>query len=204
MIRAKTRKCKNTACGERFTPTEKHPFAIACCTGCEIILSARMLEKVQAARIKAQTKKATAERKETKIALSALKGLSYWEGRAQHQVNKFIRLRDEGQPCISCGITYSTVWQAGHFLSVGAHSTLRYVEDNIHRQCVQCNLNKSGNVGPYRIRLLAKIGETRLDALEAWHAPVKSTVEDCQSIETAFKARVRTLLAERELNREAA
>jgi hypothetical protein len=204
IARSKTPRCANKACRQRFTPPAAHPRKLACCEGCEIILTKQHLAKVQAARVKAQAKKGAADRKETKAKIQALKGLSYGEGRAQHAVNKYVRLRDDGQGCISCGITYSTVWQAGHFIAVGANSTLRYVEDNIHLQCVQCNMNKSGNVGPYRIRLIAKIGIERVEALEAWHAPVKSTVEQCQAIEALYKAKTKALLAERELNKEAA
>ena len=191
------RTCKNRACRNKFTPTEKHPFAIACCIGCEIILSARHLEKVLAARIRAEAKRQAAERKETKVKIQALKGLSYWEGRAQHEVNKFIRNRDHGNACISCDITYSTVWNAGHFKSVGAHPNLRYNEDNIHLQCVQCNKDKSGNVGPYRVRLIVKIGLERVEALEVWHATVKSTVEQCQAIEAVYKVKTKALMSAR-------
>lgn len=204
MTRAKTRKCKNKACGERFTPTERKPFAVACCTGCEIILAKLHIEKAQAARAAAMNRVAAADRKETKAKIQGLKGLSYWEGRAQHAANKFVRLRDAGQPCISCGITYSTVWQAGHYIAVGANSTLRFNEDNIHLQCVVCNLNKSGNASGYLPNLIAKIGQARVDALTAWHPPVKSTVEQCHAIEAGFNARTKVLLASRVLDREAA
>ena len=197
MNRAASQKCKNKACGQRFLLADRHPFAIGCCTGCEIVLAARHIEKVQAARALKARKLAAQDRKETKAKIQALKGLSYWEGRAQHAVNKFIRLRDAGQPCISCDITYSTVWQAGHFVSVGANSTLRFHEDNIHLQCVQCNKDKGGNQGEYRLRLLAKIGAMAVDWLEGWHAPVKSTIEACQAIEARYNAKYKALMVER-------
>lgn len=180
-------KCKNKACGERFTPLR--PLQAACSTGCAISLGRY---KTLAAKEKA----AKLERKETKAKIQALKGLSYWEGRAQHEVNKFIRIRDHGDPCISCDITYSTVWQAGHFKSVGAHPNLRYNDDNIHLQCVQCNHNLSGNVGPYRVRLIVKIGLERVEALEVWHPAVKSTVEQCQAIEAVYKAKTKKLVVQ--------
>jgi hypothetical protein len=185
------RTCKNRACRNKFEVLARHPFAIACCEGCEIILSKQHIAKAQAARASAEARAVKADRKETKIKLQSLKGLSYWEGRAQHAVNAYIRARDEGDGCISCGITYSTVWQAGHYIAVGANSTLRYDKDNIHLQCVVCNLHKHGNVGPYRINLLAKIGQERVDTLEAWHAPVKSTIEQCQVIEAEFKRKLK-------------
>jgi hypothetical protein len=44
--------------------------------------------------------------------------------------NEYIRLRDEGKPCISCG-SYNKL-QAGHFWAVGGYDGLRFDEDNVH------------------------------------------------------------------------
>ena len=161
----------------------------ACSIGCAMILSK---EKIQRDAVKA----AAADQKETRAKLQGLKGLSYCEGRAQQAVNAYVRLRDQGQPCISCGITYSTVWQAGHYIAVGANSShsVRYNEDNIHLQCVVCNLHKGGNAEGYLHRLIAKIGQARVDALRAWHPTVKATIEQCQAIEAEFKAKYKALL----------
>lgn len=184
MIKPKAKPCRNKACAEKFIPSR--PMQVACCPGCAIIVGRDKI-KADAAKV------AKLDRKETKAKLQALKGLSYWEGRAQHAVNAFIRKRDEGNGCISCGITYSTIWQAGHYIAVGANSTMRYLEDNIHLQCVVCNHHKGGNVGPYRINLVNKIGQARVDALEVWHPPVKSTIEQCQAIESEFKAKLKAI-----------
>ena len=181
------RTCRNKACSEKFTPAR--PMQAACSIGCAMILSK---EKIQRDAVKA----ATADQKETHAKLLALKGLSYWEGRAQQAVNAYVRLRDQGQPCISCGITYSTVWQAGHYIAVGANSShsMRYNPDNIHLQCVVCNHHKGGNAEGYQPRLVAKIGQERVDALRTWHAPVKATIEQCQAIEAEFKVKTKQLL----------
>lgn len=183
----RVRTCRNKACAEKFTPSRS--LQVACSVGCAIILSK---EKIQRDTAKA----AAVDRKETRANLQALKGLSYWEGRAQQAVNAYVRMRDQGQPCISCGITYSTVWQAGHFISVGANSShsIRYNPDNIHLQCVVCNHHKGGNAEGYLPRLVAKIGQERLDALRTWHSPVKATIEQCQAIEAEFKAKTKQLL----------
>lgn len=204
MIRSTTRKCANKACGTRFAPTERHPFAIACCMGCEIILSARHIEKVNAARAKAAAKKNAVERKETKAKIAASKGLSYWEGRAQHAVNTYVRWRDINEPCISCGITYSDIWHAGHYIAVGANSTLRFNIKNIHKQCVQCNYSKSGNQILYRINLLGKIGADEVSVLEGWHETKKSTVDECQAIEREYTALARAAQIVHRDNMEAA
>jgi len=78
--------------------------------------------------------------------------------------NKYIRERDKDKPCISCG-KYTTL-QAGHFYSAGHHSALRFEEDNVHGQCVRCNMYLSGNLNQYRINLEKRIGKERLHELD--------------------------------------
>lgn len=134
------------------------------------------------------------DRKATKEKLQKLKPLSYWEERAQKACNEYVRLRDENEPCISCGShTSYPRWQAGHFISVGANSTLRYTPENIHKQCVHCNMHKGGNVIEYRKRLTLKIGVDRVEWLESWHSPIKRTIPEVQAIEDEFKAKIKAL-----------
>lgn len=84
--------------------------------------------------------------------------------KAQAVFNKWIRERDKGQPCISCNSGQPN--QAGHYLSQGHHSALRFNEDNTNLQCVRCNLFLHGNAIGYRKGLIKKIGEERVLALE--------------------------------------
>jgi hypothetical protein len=84
--------------------------------------------------------------------------------KAQTAFNAWIRKRDEGQSCISCGTGSPN--QAGHFYSAGHYSALRFNEDNCHFQCVRCNYFLSGNLNQYRINLEKKIGKDRLQALD--------------------------------------
>lgn len=83
---------------------------------------------------------------------------------AQKYFNAFIRKRDKGQPCISCGS--GTPTQASHFYSAGHYNALRFNEDNVWLACVRCNFFLSGNLGEYRKRLEKKIGKERLLALD--------------------------------------
>ena len=85
-------------------------------------------------------------------------------GKAQVKFNKFIRERDKGQPCISCG-SYNTA-TASHFYSAGHYGQLRFNEDNVHLSCVKCNYFLSGNLIEYGIRLEKKIGKERVEKLE--------------------------------------
>lgn len=55
---------------------------------------------------------------------------------------------------------------AGHYYSAGHHPIVRFHPDNIHGQCVRCNLHLHGNVDKYRINLLKVIGKERLEHLD--------------------------------------
>ena len=85
----------------------------------------------------------------------------------QKIVNEFIRERDKNQPCISCDAKAGTYkLTAGHFWPT-TYGILRFNEDNIHSQCwYNCNKNRHGNVGEYRIRLIKKIGVERVKELD--------------------------------------
>lgn len=90
---------------------------------------------------------------------------------AQKEFNAYIRLRDDGKPCISCGAPQGATvlggsFDAGHYRSTGAASHLRFHEDNCHAQCKRCNRRLGGNVVAYRAGLLVRIGLERLEAVE--------------------------------------
>lgn len=76
----------------------------------------------------------------------------------------WIRRRDAGQRCISCGGYNPT--DAGHYYSAGHYPELEFDPDNVHLQCKQCNLFKHGNGPEYRARLTVKIGEERIKRLD--------------------------------------
>lgn len=84
--------------------------------------------------------------------------------KAQVVFNAYIRKRDSGLPCISCGSSNPN--QAGHYLSAGHHSVHRFNEKNVHLQCTRCNMYLSGNPISYRINLVKKIGADQVEILE--------------------------------------
>ena len=71
--------------------------------------------------------------------------------------NRYIRLRDRGKPCISCG-EYNEL-QAGHFYAVSGYKALRFDEDNVHGECARCNCWNESHLIPYYDNLQIKIGE---------------------------------------------
>ena len=92
------------------------------------------------------------------------KTLSQLKASAVRHFHKFIRERDKDLPCISCG--KFTILQAGHFHSAGNYPITRFNEDNVNGQCKKCNYFLSGNLIPYHIELINRIGEERVIALQ--------------------------------------
>lgn len=43
---------------------------------------------------------------------------------------------------------------------------MRFMEDNVHGQCLQCNYFLSGNLLNYRRNLIVKIGQEAVDKLD--------------------------------------
>jgi len=109
------------------------------------------------------TKKKTAKKQSTK----KLKPIPKLLKEAQQVFNKYIRIRDEGLVCISCGSDKAN--QAGHWISVKQSGALRYHEWNVNLQCAGCNLYLHGNQVMYRIGLVNKIGERAVAELEAMY-----------------------------------
>lgn len=108
--------------------------------------------------------------------------------KAQDVVNRFIRERDKGRGCISCG---AGVEQAGHYFPQGSHSALRYDPDNIHGQCIRCNMYLSGNLIYYRMGLVKRYGEPYVQSLEqkAKNKLKKYTREELEEIISKYQPR---------------
>ena len=77
--------------------------------------------------------------------------------------NKFIRLRDQNKGCVSCG---APVQHAGHFYSGGHYSALRFLENNVHGQCLRCNNFLHGNLNEYRRNIESRIGVEGLKSID--------------------------------------
>lgn len=91
------------------------------------------------------------------------KTLSQLKAIAVTHFHKYIRNRDRGKPCISCG-RYTTL-QAGHYYSAGQHPSVRFHPDNVHGQCCSCNFYKHGNLINYSHNIIDRIGKERFNDL---------------------------------------
>jgi hypothetical protein len=185
------KKCKNPDCGISFPP--QRLGQAVCSPKCGLAIKDENQEK-------ARKSLAQIERREIKVRKEKLKSRADHLRVAQAAVNEYVRLRDAHLPCISCDSTPSdhdlitgSRWDAGHYRSVGACPELRFEPLNIHRQCVKCNRNLSGNAVEYRIRLVKRIGADKVAWLEGPHSARKYTIDEIKTIKADYRALTREL-----------
>lgn len=181
----KPKKCQNPACCESFVPFRTGQNV--CSPRCGLAIKAVNQDKAR---------KALDElgRKELRAAKERVKPKGQYMREAQAAFNAWIRARDAGEPCISCGTTANVQYCAGHYRTVGSCPELRFEPLNVHRQCNRnCNMGKSGNILGYRPRLLQKIGAEKLAWLEGPHEPKRYTIEDLKAITAEYRAKTREL-----------
>lgn len=150
-------------------------------------------EYTKRATIKREQQKKSDWNKEKKARKEKLMSKSDWEQLLQKVFNTYIRKRDEGKPCISCGTTAKVQYDAGHYRSVGAHPELRFNELNVHRQCRKCNSYWGGNLIDYRINLVKLIGLEKVEWLEGKHESLKLTIPEIQELIKEYKEKVKKL-----------
>lgn len=112
---------------------------------------------------------------------------------AQQAFNAWVRERDSDLPCISCQRHHTGQYHAGHYRTVGGNPELRFEPLNCHRQCAPCNSHLSGNLINYRINLIKKIGQEKVDWLEGPHEPKRYTIEDLKEIKAHYRKKLREL-----------
>ncbi|EMV1606754.1 recombination protein NinG [Enterobacter hormaechei] len=187
----KPKKCAH--CGETFTPDRdlQKVCGPLCAIGHNRALKA---------------KKAEAERKDKlKMRKKALQPRGYFLKKAQTAFNAFIRERDVGKACPSCGeyhppMIFGGQWDCGHFMSVGARPELRFEEKNAYRQCKACNggagrftaKNKTVHAR-YRETLINWYGLELVEWLEGPHEAKNYSKEDLEEIAAKYRRKTREL-----------
>jgi hypothetical protein len=186
----KQKTCK--ACGGKFRPTF-NSTQVVCSPKCALAHAPVNHDKAR----KAIDQR---ERREIQVRKEKLKSRSEYIREAQVLFNEYIRLRDQHLPCISCDslpsdhdLITGSRWDAGHYRSVGACPELRFEPLNVHRQCVKCNRNLSGNSIEYRIRLVQRIGADQMTWLEGPHQARKYTIEDLKAIKADYRMKIKGL-----------
>ncbi|MDQ0571495.1 hypothetical protein QFZ42_003329 [Variovorax paradoxus] len=120
---------------------------------------------------------------------------------AQTAFNAFIRERDRDQPCICCGQPLGTgsvggAFDCGHYRSVGSASHLRFDVRNAHAQRKHCNRYGAGRAVDYRIGLIARIGLSAVEALEASNVPHKWERDELIAIKAMYVQKLKELRKE--------
>ena len=145
------------------------------------------------AKAKRERKAVVDDKKATREKLDAMKPRSDWAKEAQAAFNKWVRLRDAAQPCISCGRHHQGQYHAGHYMSRGARPELAYEPLNCHKQCSPCNTHLSGNIALYRQSLVREIGIEKVEWLEGPHELKHYSADDLKAIKAKYTAMAREL-----------
>lgn len=178
MKQTKTKRCK--ICKKQFTPTISS-LQVTCTTVSCVLQHAKAI-KAKNDRLKIQEM-----RERLKTRQEHLKEL-------QVIFNAYIRERDRGTLCISCDRPLKGKYDAGHFFSVGSYPNLRFHEDNVHGQCVECNQHKHGNLIEYGERLILRIGIKQLDELHAAkNGRLSLTAEEIKELIKVYKQKTKSL-----------
>lgn len=188
----KTRRCKGC---KDYKPADGGihvPLGWFCCGECASNWS---WQQEQKKRSKAITKQKEKERIADRKKKEALRDRRWYLKKAQEWFNRYIRLRDHGQPCISCGKPDNGQdgRTASHYRSVGSCSSLRFDESNVHASCGQCNYWKSGNIEQYTPRLIEKIGQEEYNRIMSLSASRKWEIDELKELIAKYKAKCKEI-----------
>ena len=182
---AKPKKCRVATCRASFVPLRMGQAV--CSPACAMI---------DAPRHEPKSRKALAdiERKDIRVRKEKLKSRADHLKDTQQAFNAWIRARDAGQPCISCGTTADVQYCAGHYRTTAAAPELRFEPLNVNLQCNRnCNMGKSGNLLGYRPGLIKKIGIEAVEWLEGPHEAKKYTVDELKAMTADYRAKTKEL-----------
>jgi hypothetical protein len=187
------RNCK--VCRARFKPEavyqwwchEEHRVEYA------VLIMKDKRRRDQASELKRRQEKERQERKELKVRKINAQPKKYWIKQAQQAVNAFVRARDSNLPCVSCGTYSAAQWDAGHYRTTAAAPQFRFDPRQIHKQCSVCNQHKSGNIVPYRVELIKRIGIETVEAIENNHERRSYSVEELKSIRDYYRLELKRL-----------
>ena len=180
MAKLNSRRCKQ--CGEVFQKEQQ--LQSLCSIKCAIERSHELNKKKREKELKDKVKVMKTE--------TMTRG--EWIKLLQATFNTYIRLRDEGQPCISCDCDMSNrKGDASHFYPT-TYQYLRFNELNVHLACVPCNQFKHGNLQEYLPRLEKKIGVDAVQKLHHdRHKRLELTLPDIKNLITDYKLKIKQL-----------
>ncbi len=115
-------------------------------------------------------------------------------------LSKIIRLKfsnvDGYCECVTCGtVKYWTELQAGHFIPKARGNSVYFLEENIHPQCVTCNIFRGGNLTSYTLYMIDMYGRDEVDRMnKVSNEKIKITESDYEEMIIDYKKRLKELL----------
>ncbi|MDN0088357.1 recombination protein NinG [Yersinia nurmii] len=189
----KSRNCK--VCKTRFKPAAIYEWW--CCEEHKIEYAVLVMKERRKQNydneIKQRQERQKEDRKQLKVRRINAQPKTYWIKQAQQAVNAFVRARDSSLPCVSCGTHLAAQWDAGHYRTTAAAPQFRFDPRQIHKQCSVCNQHKSGNIVPYRVELIKRIGIKTVEAIENNHERRSYTVEELKGIRDYYRLELKRL-----------
>ena len=191
MTRQKTKTCR--VCKSPFIQTR--PMQPVCSAfECKV-------EFAQRAANKSKRQREQTERAAYRAAKEKIKTRREWIKNAQTVFNTYIRLRDRGKDCISCGRPLGDCaiggdYDAGHYRSVGSAPHLRFEPKNVNGQCKKCNRYGAGMAVDYRIGLIKRIGLDSVEAIESDQTSRKWSVEELKELISRYSSLIKTMKKE--------
>lgn len=201
-----TGKSKGSGCGKIISYTErnglktyKSKYGLGYQCGCfsDWLLNSDHGKKILNTTIK-KVKEPRERLEKAKEESKQNKSISYLIKNTVNICHSFIRLRDKGKPCISCGEPWHSSFQAGHFYKAENYSTLKFNELNINGQCQGCNLYQNGNESKYRTGFIKRYSKGLLDLLDSKALIDKKTSfkwdrEKLKNIQSKYKQKIKDL-----------
>lgn len=198
------RSCK--ICKTKFTATYDNIWW--CCPEHGYEYSQQIIAKKKLESDRKRKQEAQQERRELKIRKISLKGKPEWKKEAQTAFNRYVRLRDAGKPCISCGRNPEQkrggTMDCGHYRSRGRASHLAFNLHNTAGQCVTCNRDHSGAQKDFEQGLIERIGPEKVESLNNDNTTRRFDIPYLQRIKSIFTRKARALEKRRARQQEAA
>jgi hypothetical protein len=184
LTKVKERKCR--VCKSKYTPWRA--LQTCCSHECEFTHVMASIEKKN-------KREAAKSRKETKVKLEKYKTWQEWFNECKAIAQKYARLRDRLDGCISCdkASDWWGQWHGSHFRPAGNFKAVALNLLNIHKGCSECNNYKSGNLIEFQDRLILKIGQDKVDWLKSQTQPYRHSIEYLKRYKQVMGKRLRRL-----------
>lgn len=172
-------------CGEKFGPSR--PMQ----TVCNPLCASRLVRRDR----KEKEKEAKQERIDHRERKERIKKISEIEAECREIVQKIARIRDRHDSCISCDLPadWDGQWHGSHYRSHGAASAVQFHLWNINKACWICNKLYSGRIDAYKVKLIEKIGQSRVDWLDSQNQVIKNSREYLARFKKVMGKRCRRL-----------